>query len=67
MAMQQWEVEMYRAAALDVCQRMQEQSDDLVQHESGATVPRWVAYAISMHQMRLMQSALMNYGPYGPV
>lgn len=67
MAMQEWEVSMYRAAAMAVCQRMNEHPEDLVQHESGATVPRWVSYAIRMHQMRLMQAAMMDFGPFGPL
>lgn len=64
--LEQWQLEQYRMAARTVCERMQEHPDEPMLHRNGVSAPRWVICALQMHELRLMQQAMADYGPYGP-
>lgn len=68
MKLQQWEIEPYRAAARDACERLHEPPDELVEacDGSGMYVPRWLEMAARLREMHVMQTVLEDRGPYGP-
>lgn len=66
MAIQEWELQQYQQSAQHVIQRMGGNPFDPVEWPDGTIKPQWMMIAIRMHEMRLMQQALADYGPYGP-
>lgn len=64
---QQWQLDHYQSAAREVCSRMGEHPDEQVSDDRGQPMPRWMVYAVRMHELRLMMSAMDAFGPYGPV
>lgn len=69
MRLEQWELELYQDAARDACTRLREHPDDLVAvaDGSGMWVPRWMETAAEMHKLRVLQAAMADRGPWGPV
>lgn len=67
MPLQDWQIQPYEAAAMAMCQTLGENPHQPVLHESGAQLPQWVVYAMDMHKLRLMQSAMQTFGPWTPV
>lgn len=66
MAIEDWELTQYQMAASAMVQRLGGNPSDPVQWPDGTVKPLWMVQAVKMHEMRLMQSALQMYGPYGP-
>lgn len=67
MAVQDWELQQYQMAASAVVQRLGGNPTEIVQWPDGSIKPLWMMQAVKFHEMRLMQQALQDYGPYGPV
>lgn len=66
MAVQDWEMQQYQMAASAVVQRLGGNPTEPVQWDDGSIKPMWMVMAAKMHEQRLMQSALNDYGPHGP-
>jgi hypothetical protein len=66
MALQEWELQQYRAAAAEVIRRLGGDPNEQVLFPDGNIHPLWMGTAVKMHELRLMQEAMRVYGPYGP-
>ena len=63
----QWELDPYEIAARAVCAGLNLNPDEPTQLGLDEVRPRWVAYAVEMHKLRLVLFALEAYGPRGGV
>ena len=64
--MQEWEYQQYQASATEVVTRLGGNPQAPVEWPDGTIRPLWMMQAAKMHELRLMQSAMENFGPYGP-
>lgn len=67
MAVQEWELQNYQMAASAVVQRLGGNPTEPVEWPDGSIKPLWMLQATKMHELRLMQQAMADYGPYGPL
>lgn len=67
MPVHDWELQAYQMAAQSVVQRLGGNPNEPVEWPDGSTKPLWMMHAVKMHELRLMQDAMQQYGPYGPV
>ena len=63
MAVQDWELQQYQIAASAVVVRLGGNPTEYVEGPDGCVKQMWVMQAIKMHEMRLMQAAMHDYGP----
>ena len=59
---QNWELSQYQYAAEQMCQRLGESPHEMLMDENGQHVPRWMGYAIKMHELRLMVDLMRQDG-----
>ncbi len=67
MAVEDWQLTQYQMAASSVVQSLGGNPFEPVPWPDGSVKPLWMMQAVKLHEMRLMQCALHDYGPYGPV
>lgn len=59
---QQWELSQYQFAAEQMCQRLGVSPHEMVMDAQGMHVPRWVEYAVRMHELRTMIDVMRQQG-----
>jgi hypothetical protein len=60
-----WDLTLYEQAAVQMCQRLQEDPYATTMDENGQHHPRWVSYAERMKEHALMLKCMRDYGPHG--
>lgn len=61
-----WQLHQYEGAAHAMCQTLGENPHQQVMSPSGEPMSQWLLYAMEMHKLRLMQTAMQSFGPHGP-
>ena len=62
MALQQWEVQRFEGAAIEMCHRMNLDPWALADQMAGDSPPQWFVYAVRMAEHQLMVQAMRNFG-----